>query len=102
MIVVRVELHSAINGSVREVARMYLSNVGGDAVKGDYEVRTLRGRSTAELNKAIVNRRGQVKGYARAALHVWHLVAQALLSVGYGKPVTAPEADAPIDEARLL
>lgn len=98
MIVVRVELHSALTRQVTELARLHICNVGGTAESGDYEVRTLRGRDTAALDKGIVQRRGRVLRHARLALHVWHLVAKALTSVGYAQPPSATEA---VTEARL-
>ncbi len=83
MIVVRVELHSAITHNITELARMTISNVGGTNEHGDYEVKTLRGRSREALDKYITNRQGDVKNYPRLAIHVWHLVAEALKSVNY-------------------
>lgn len=84
MIVVRVELHSAITGHVSEIARAHISNTGGTAARGDYQVTTLRGRSTDQLNRHVPQRRGKVTDHARLTLHVWHLVAKALSAVGYG------------------
>ena len=85
MIVVRVELHSAQDGRVTELARAHIANVGGTATSGDYAAAILRGRNTAALNRGTVQRRGKVTGHARQALHVWHLVAKALVAMGYGK-----------------
>lgn len=108
MIVVRVELHSAVDGSVRELARMHIANTGGTGTLGDYDVRTLHGRSTADLDRRVTNRQGKVARHARLSLHVWHLVAKALQSVGYGKPVFGlperlkAEPDSIADELRLL
>lgn len=85
MIVVRVELHSAITGQVTELARAHISNVGGTDTRRDYEVVTLRGRDTRALDRREVQRRGKVIGHASLALHVWHLVAKALTGIGYGK-----------------
>lgn len=85
MIIVRVELHSAIDGQVTEIARMAIDNIGGTATRGNYRVRTLRGRSAASLARFKVQREGRVHGHARLALHVWWLVAKALAAVGYSK-----------------
>lgn len=93
MIVVRVELHSAIDGSVRELARMHISNAGGTNTLGDYDVQTLRGRSTAELDKRIVQRRGRVLRHQRLSLHVWHLVGKALSAIGYARPGAFPDRE---------
>lgn len=87
MIRVRVELCSANDRSVKEIARMEIANDGGrsDDKVGDYIVRTLRGRSEEQLNRRSVNRSGRVERFPRKALHVWHLVAKALTKLEYGK-----------------
>lgn len=84
MIVVRVELHSAINGEVSEIGRAYIDNIGGDANLGDYRVRTLNGRNTRALDRGVVQREGRVIGHPRLREHVWNLVAKALSRTGYG------------------
>lgn len=88
MIVVKVELHSAITGQRTELARMMIDNIGGDTKVGDYRARTYRGRSEQTLDQAMRNgtttREGRVLGHRRLALHVWHLVAKALTGMGYG------------------
>jgi hypothetical protein len=99
MIVVRVELHSAVTGRVTELARAHISNVGGDAHKGNYEIRTLRGRDRAALDRRVVQRTGKVFGHARQALHVWHLIARALIAVGYAQQ---PHADEHVADAGRL
>lgn len=86
MIVVRVELHSAITGKATELARMVICNTGtGTARLGDYIVRSLRGRSTADLDKDTTQRQGEVKAWPRLDKHVWNLVAEALRTMGYGR-----------------
>lgn len=89
MIVIRVELWSAIDGQKTEIARAMIHNVGGDTKVGDYQGETYRGRSTDALNHAMrkqqVTRSGTVTGHRRLDLHVWHLVAKMLASMGYGK-----------------
>jgi hypothetical protein len=96
VIVVRVELWSAISGHKTELARMVVDNIGVSAnmQKGDYRVRTLRGRSEEALTKAMltalrdkggVQREGKVLGHARLQLHIWNLIAKALTGLGYGK-----------------
>lgn len=91
MIVVKVELHSAVTGKVEELARMLIANKGDSTSpsKGNYKCLTLRGRSKEALDKATVNgtvtRRGEVMQHARLSLHVWHLVAKALKSMNYGE-----------------
>jgi hypothetical protein len=85
MIVVSVQLVSAIHPSrSKELARMEICNDGGgDDARGSYDVRTLRGRDKDTLDKRIVNRRGRVSDYPRLAIHVWHLVFEALKAVEY-------------------
>jgi hypothetical protein len=90
MIIVRVELHSAIDGQVTELARMHICNIGGTNTIRDYEAVTLRGRDRAALDRAQPQRRGKVLGHASLALHVWHLVAKALAGMGYGERRQAP------------
>ena len=88
MIVVRVELWSARTGRRAEIARMKIANVGDgarrDDRRGDYAGETYRGRSGLSLNKAEVQRRGSVRGFARQDRHVWNLVQQMLANMGYG------------------
>lgn len=85
MIIIRVELHSAITRRVTEIARMRICNVGGTERRGDYSIETYRGRTAQQLDKREVNRRGEVRSHRRLSLHVWHLVAKALASAGYGE-----------------
>lgn len=86
MIVVSVQLISAIHPSrSKELARMTISNVGGDETHGDYEIKTYRGRSKEALDKRIVNRSGKVTNYPRLALHVWHLIYEAMKALKYDK-----------------
>lgn len=88
MIVVRVELWSAVNGEVSELARMTIDNIGGTQQLGDYRTRTLRGRSREALDKALlattVQREGKVLQHPRLREHVWNLVAKALSAMHYG------------------
>lgn len=94
MIVVRVELHSVVTGQVSELARMHIANVGGSATKGDYQCETLRGRDKVALDKRVQQRAGKVENYPRLSIHVWHLVARALIAMGYaGKEMVAQASD---------
>lgn len=83
MIVVRVELHSAITGKVTEIARMDIANEGGNQTRGDYGVYVMRGRDKETLAKRAVQRTGKVLNHARDAEHVWSLVHKALHATGY-------------------
>ena len=85
MIVVRVELWSARTGEKTELARMEICNdATGTLERRNYLARTLRGRSTAQLNARQQQRNCEIKGWAAPKLHVWNLVAVALGSMGYG------------------
>ena len=88
MIVVRVELWSAVTGNVTEIARMTIDNIGGTQQSGDYRVRTMRGRSAEALQKAMlagtISREAQVLSHPRLRDHVWSLVAKALIAMRYG------------------
>ena len=84
MIIVRVELHSAVTGQVTEIARMLIANDGqGTQTHGDYYCTTFRGRTKDALNNCSVQRKGQTKNYPRLALHVWNLVARCLTAMEY-------------------
>lgn len=86
MIVIKVELHSAVTRQVTELARMQISNTGaGTATKASYAGAVFRGRSTAELDRKAVQREGRVEDYPRQRVHVWHLVAAMLLKMGYAR-----------------
>jgi hypothetical protein len=83
MIIVRVELHSAIIRKVTEIARMRITNIGGTRSVGHYNAETLRGRSSEQLSQGVRQRAGVVRDYPRLKIHVWHLVAQALIAMKY-------------------
>lgn len=93
MIVVRVELHSAITRKVTELARMRICNIGGTTTVGSYSVETLRGRSRESLDRGIGQRAGQVKDYPKLRLHVWHLVARALVAMRYAGAEVEQQGD---------
>lgn len=89
MIVVKVELWSAINGSKKEIARMMLHNTGGTHTLGNYSGEIYKGRSKDVLEKAMINRKpfkkGEVINHPRLSQHVWNLVAKMLNNLNYGK-----------------
>lgn len=87
MIVVRVELHSAINGRITELARMHIANDGShpNPRHGNYMCRTIRGRSKDQLDQNTPQRKGGVHDHPRLAQHVWNLVAKCLYSMSYGR-----------------
>lgn len=100
MIIVSVHLLSAINGSVTELARAHISNIGGTGTLRDYEIKTLRGRNTVALNRQQPQRHGKVIGHRSLDLHVWHLVGKALHRIGYTPPPAADTSE--IDRLRTL
>ena len=77
MIVVKVELHSAITGKIAEIGRTYIYNKGGTRARGDYAVNVCRKGSRNFYNAA---RRGEVLDYPRLSYNVWRLVSRALRS----------------------
>ena len=84
MIVVRVELWSAITGEKTELARMHISNTGtGSNRRCDYTGESFVGRDSAALDRRQVSKRGKVDNYPRLDLHVWNLVMRMLTSMGY-------------------
>lgn len=96
MIVVRVELWSAVTGVRTELARMRISNDGHATARdpgvGDYLGETLRGRSEHALDEGRAQRTGKVVGFNRHSLHVWHLVGRMLADMGYA---ARPKSDQP-------
>lgn len=87
MIIVRVELMSAVTGQTTELARMHICNEGGDLKLGDYGAYVMRGRDAATLSRSwaahTFTRTGKVQRHPRLKEHVWNLVAKALHSTGY-------------------
>lgn len=78
MIVVKVELWRHSKGEraeaeSEELGRMYISNVGGTAKRGDYEVKVMRRGSNEK-----VQREGFVDDYPRESYPIWELVRRAL------------------------
>jgi hypothetical protein len=84
VIVVRVELWSAITGVRTELARMHIANIGdGTDRRCDYVGETFIGRSAKALDRLTVSKWGSVVGYPRHDLHVWNLVSRMLRAMGY-------------------
>lgn len=78
MIVVKVELHSAITGEVTEIGRMQIINDGTSdrpRTKGNYKVRRMR-RGTEQTIQA----EGTVLNHPRLSAPVWDLVVKAIKS----------------------
>lgn len=84
MIIVKVELLSAITGETTELAKMHIINDGtGSSAKGNYTATSYRGRSKEQLDKAFVMKITKVTNWPRLQLHVWNLVHKALHNLGY-------------------
>jgi hypothetical protein len=84
LIVVRVELWSAITGNKTELARMHICNDGGGSLtKGNYDGEAFRGRDADALSRGVVSKIGRVENYPRTSLHVWNLVSRMLKTMGY-------------------
>lgn len=95
MIVIRVELHSAITGLTSEIARTVIYNDGtGNNRRGNYKTFACRGRDEKALASSMRAvfarsskpvREGEIKNHDRLGLHVWNLVVKALTAMGYDK-----------------
>ena len=75
MLVVKIELHSAVTGEVKTIATGTIVNTGaGTPNHGDYRV---------ELRDAIGRRwrTGSVEGFPRKRLLAWDLLARALYNI---------------------
>lgn len=79
MLVVKVELHSAVTGEISEIARMRIYNdSSGTRTRSHYVGDVFRGRSFEALDKTTVHKSGTVKNWPRLDRHVWNLVATML------------------------
>jgi hypothetical protein len=90
MIVVKIELHSAITRKITEIGRMYIANDGaGTPTRGDYRVAVCR-RNSDEVPAELLDyprprmpkaaRFGVVRDYPRLSYNVWRLIARATLA----------------------
>lgn len=79
VLIIRIELHSARTGKVKEIGRMLIDNIsmtGNDSKRGDYRVRLMRRGS----NRKVL-REGRVENYPRLSYPVWRLLQLALDNV---------------------
>lgn len=86
MIVVKVELHSAITKNVSLLYQVVIANDGTskDPTRGNYDVAVGRkSHKTLLLVWTESSRRGRVEGYPRQSAHVLNLVSRALTAVGF-------------------
>jgi hypothetical protein len=79
MLVVKLELHSAVTGQTTEIGRcviMHDDDVSNPDI-GNYDVVV---NSNAYSTNGALQRTGKVKDYPRRTLNVWRLVLRALKS----------------------
>lgn len=75
MLIVKIELHSAVTGEVSEIAHMRIINDGtGTRDLGNYDVELMEGRKDGRR----VAMKSRVEGYPRLPYTVWELVRRAL------------------------
>lgn len=88
MIVIRVELWSAITGKKTELARMTIHNESGGGNFRNYSGKTYKGRDKKTLTQSMINdtvtRSGEVFRHPAKRQHVWNLVSKMLNNMGYG------------------
>lgn len=83
MIVIKVELHSAITGQITEIARTVIWNTGGTRTRGNYGVGVFKKSKIAKSpfpHPENFMRVGEVFDYPRLSYNVWRLVIKALCS----------------------
>lgn len=86
MLVVKVELHSAITREITEIARMTIVNDGtGTGRWGNYVGTVFRGRSKSQFDKQTIMRTKNLNNWPRLDFHVWNLVSKMLKEMGYTK-----------------
>lgn len=79
MIVIKIELHSAITGKVTPLGQMHIANDGtGTNAKCNYIGRVFR----KPLFKDVT-RHGYVAGHRRLDKTIWHLAGSMLKAMGY-------------------
>lgn len=84
MIIVKVELHSAITHKITELARMKICNDGTSAgSRRSYIGTVFRGRSKEQLDKETIHKERLLGNWPAEQLHVWNLVARFLNGFGY-------------------
>lgn len=86
MIVVRVELHSAIDGRVETLGTTIIDNVGGTKARGNYRTRAWP-KGALDPRRLLTSRKphreGAVNDHKRLAEPVWTLVRKSLEAMGY-------------------
>ena len=78
MLIVKVELHSAVTGKISKIAEMRIVNDGtGTKKRGNYWGNVFFRSKNAKPVE------GFVRDYPRLTKHVWNLVAAMLSDMGY-------------------
>lgn len=89
MLVVKIELWSAVTGKVEEIGRMYIGNDGtARGKRGNYDVKVTRKGSEKSTGwktfrgwkNVKATRTGRVEDYPRSSYNVWRLITRALKS----------------------
>lgn len=82
MIVVKIELHSAVTKKITLLGSMIIHNTSGGGKLRDYGVKVARKPDAADLPKQFKNpqRIGEVLRYPAEAYNVWRLVSRAIRS----------------------
>lgn len=82
MIVVTIDLHSAVTLQKKTLGKMVIANIGGSRERGEYDVWVARKGGTVQevLRGKKIARTGRVLDYPRLSYNVWRLVCRALKS----------------------
>ena len=83
MIVVTIELHSAITHKITHIGRMVINNIGGTDGLGNYDAWVSHDdfvEAPLSQFKDHTSRVGRVENYPRRFCNVWHLVLRSLRS----------------------
>ncbi len=86
MLVITIDLHSAITGKKKNLGTIIIANDGtGSDTKGNYWGRAYRaGMTLSSWHTKRPIRTAEVKGHPRMRFSVWHLVTEMLINLGYG------------------
>lgn len=89
MIIVTIELKSAVDGRTEKLGEMVICNDGTSTqrTRGNYDAFVYRKHKFFDWKKLTNNltRRGRVENYSRLQRPIWDLVGLALKDMGYGK-----------------
>lgn len=83
MLVIRIELWSAITGQRREIGTVTIANVGGTKTRGNYEVKLFK--NLRDAAKKAIWKKGVVEGFPRLRLGPYDLLLRALAAMVGGR-----------------